>query len=99
MKKVTHMVGTNYKNGQLKSEIKDGILVNYFENGKIKARGAIKDEQMCGKWKFFHKSGDLAQIGEFEFDLQHGEFMRYDKGGNITYHALFEKGKLVKKLK
>lgn len=93
------MVGTNYKNGQIKSKIEDNILINYFENGGIKAHGPIKNEQMCGRWEFFNKSGELAQVGNFEFDIQHGEFIRYDKEGNITYHAFFENGKVINKIK
>lgn len=35
MKKVTHMVGTQYKNGQIKSEIKAENLINYYENVRV----------------------------------------------------------------
>ncbi|WP_432666567.1 hypothetical protein R9X47_09500 [Wukongibacter baidiensis] len=97
-KKVTHEVGKQYKNGQLKSEIKGDQLINYFEDGSVKAQGMIKNEKMEGKWVFNRKGGQLWQIGHFKADAKNGEFIRYDSKGDIAYHVVFENGKVVKKL-
>ncbi|HSJ67102.1 MAG TPA: toxin-antitoxin system YwqK family antitoxin [Anditalea sp.] len=45
-----------------KQQIRDGVghLVTYHDNGKISARGAIKDSIFDGMWKFFHENGQLA---------------------------------------
>lgn len=97
MKKVTDLVGTKYKNGQVKSVLEGDTLFFYYENGILKAKGPLQNETMIGKWEFFHKNGKLSQIGNFNLDIKHGEFTRYDQQGNSTYHAFFENGKLVKK--
>jgi antitoxin component YwqK of YwqJK toxin-antitoxin module len=96
-KKVTHLVGQHYKNGQIKSNIKDDILTNYFEDGSIKAQGKIMNEKMNGTWIFNKKGGTLQQIGNFKDDVKNGEWIRYDSKGEIAYHVEFLNGKSVKK--
>lgn len=94
-KKVTHDVGKTYKNGQIKSEIKGDQLINYFEDGSIKAQGKITNEKMEGKWIFNRKGGQLWQIGHFNKDVKNGEWIRYDSKGNIAYHVVFKNGKVI----
>ncbi len=96
-KKVTHLVGQKYKNGQIKSIVKDDLLINYFEDGTIKAQGRIINEKMNGKWIFNKKGGALMQIGHFKDDIKNGEWIRYDSKGEIVYHVEFSNGKVVKK--
>ena len=97
-KKVTHDVGKTYKNGQLKSEIKGDQLINYYEDGSIKAQGRINNERMEGKWIFNRKGGQLWQIGHFNKDVKNGEWIRYDSKGKVAYHVVFEKDKVVEKI-
>ena len=87
-----------YKNGQKISEQNNGILTYFFKSGKVKAHGPFVGGKMQGKWVFNRGSGELWQIGNFEDDKKHGEFLRYDRSGHIEYHAEFDRGKLVKKL-
>lgn len=96
-KKVTHEVGQTYKNGQVKSEILGDQLINYYEDGSIRAQGKIEDEKMEGKWIFNRKAGQLWQIGHFQADVKNGEWIRYDSKGEIVYHVVFNKGKVVEK--
>ena len=96
-KKVTHLVGETYKNGQIKSIIQGDLLIIYFEDGTIKAQGKIINEKMIGKWIFNKKGGTLMQIGHFKDDIKNGEWIRYDSKGDIAYHVEFSDGKVVKK--
>lgn len=96
-KKVTHLVGKTYKNGQVQSTIQGDLLTIYFVDGTIKAQGKIRQEKMNGKWIFNRKGGDLMQIGHFEDDIKNGEWIRYDSKGEIAYHVEFSDGKIVKK--
>ncbi len=96
-KKVTHLLGEKYKNGQIKANLQGDILTNYFEDGTIKAQGQIINEQMNGKWIFNKKGASLMQIGNFKNDIKHGEWTRYDSKGKITYHVEFLNGKIIKK--
>lgn len=97
-KKATNLVGSTYRNGQVKADTKDDILTHYFEDGIIKAQGRIVDEKMDGKWIFNKKGGALWQIGHFNKDIKNGEWIRYDSKGEIAYHVEVKNGKVVKKL-
>lgn len=97
-KKVTHEVGMYYKSGQVKSEIIDDLLINYYEDGSIKAKGYLLKEQMEGRWLFYRKGGVLWQIGHFHKDVKEGEWIRYDSKGEIAYHVVFKNGKIEEKL-
>lgn len=96
-KKVTHLVGKTYKNGQVQSTLQDDLLTFYFVDGAIKAQGKIINEKMNGKWIFNKKGGSLMQIGHFKEDVKNGEWIRYDSKGEIAYHVEFSNGKIVKK--
>ena len=56
------------------------------------------DGSMEGKWIFNRNTGDLWQIGHFFQNEKHGEWIRYDKKGEVEYHAEFVEGKLTKKI-
>lgn len=96
-KKVTQYVEETYKNGQAKAEIKGDVLIFYFEDGTIKAKGKIRDEKMEGKWVFYKKGGHLWQTAYFTADVKDGELIRYDSKGDIAYHVVFKKGKVIEK--
>lgn len=96
--KVTHDVGTFFKNGQIKSEIIGDQLTNYYEDGSLRAQGKIRYEKMEGKWIFNRKGGQLWQIAHFHDDVKNGEWVRYDSKGEIAYHVVFENGKVAEKI-
>ena len=50
-----------------------------------------------GEWLFYRESGQLWQVGNFEYNLKHGRFIRYDKKDKVEYDKTFVKGKLVNK--
>lgn len=97
-KKVTHDVGTTYKNGQIKAEIVGDELIFYFEDGSIKAKGKILNEKMEGKWIFNRKGGQLWQVGNFTQDVKDGEIIRYDSKDQVAYHVIFKNGKVIEKI-
>ena len=88
-----------YANGQKAYEQKGNIRTYFFITGKVRARGKFIDEKMEGRWIFNRKSGELWQIANFLQNEKHGEWIRYDKNGAVEYHAKFDKGKLIKKMK
>ncbi len=52
---------------------------------------------MEGEWIFYRESGQLWQVGNFEHNLKHGRFIRYNKKDEVEYDETFVRGKLVKK--
>lgn len=82
----------------MKSEIVGDQLINYYEDGSIRAQGKIANEKMEGKWIFNRKGGQLWQIGHFHADVKNGEWIRYDSKDAIAYHVFFKNGKVIEKL-
>ena len=88
-----------YANGQKVFEQKGNIRTYFFKTGDLRAKGKFIEGNMEGKWIFNRNSGELWQIGHFLQNEKHGEWIRYDKKGAVEYHAEFDKGKLIKKIK
>ncbi|MFL3051014.1 MAG: hypothetical protein ACJZ02_04920 [Candidatus Neomarinimicrobiota bacterium] len=87
----------HYTNGQKVYELIKDTLTYFYKNGNLKATGLFINEYMEGKWKFYRESGQVWQVGNFEHNLKHGRFIRYDKKDKVEYDKTFVKGKLVKK--
>lgn len=88
-----------YANGQKVFEQKGNIRTYFFKTGEMRAKGKFIDGKMEGKWIFNRNSGQLWQTAHFLHNEKHGEWIRYDKKGSVEYHAEFDKGKLIKKIK
>ncbi|EKE28873.1 MAG: hypothetical protein ACD_3C00001G0014 [uncultured bacterium (gcode 4)] len=88
-----------YTNGQKISEQNGDILTYYFKTGKIKAKWKSINGIMDWDWIFNRESGELWQIWNFMANEKHGEWIRYGREWKIEYHALFNEGKIVRKIK
>lgn len=86
-----------YKNGQPISKIENQVKTYYFKTGIIKAQGVCINDSMEGEWRFFRENGQLWQVGNFRENLKHGEWIRYDRQGNVEYQEFFEHGKQIRK--
>ena len=65
----------------------------YFENGKIKIQGAIKNNVREGKWEAFFDDGILQSIGMFKNGVRHGEAKVYYHNKQLMYEGMYEHGK------
>ncbi|MBI1315472.1 hypothetical protein GC167_01240 [bacterium] len=65
----------------------------YHENGRLSAKGLLKDGQPDGYWKSYHLNGQLKTEGNrvgMELD---GPWRFYDEEGNLTVQIEYERGK------
>lgn len=44
------------------------VLVEFYENGKIKRTGPVKDSIVHGSWEYFYDNGELMQKGVYIID-------------------------------
>lgn len=88
-----------YANGQIVQELKEDVLIYFYKNGKVKAKGPYIKGLMEGEWIFYRETGQLWQIGNFKGSMKHGHFLRYDRNDKPEYDETFIEGKLVKKSK
>jgi antitoxin component YwqK of YwqJK toxin-antitoxin module len=55
----------------------------FFDNGKPRYTGKLKDGQMHGAWKFFRRDGSLMRTGQFNLGKQVGIWRTYDRSGHL----------------
>jgi antitoxin component YwqK of YwqJK toxin-antitoxin module len=63
--------------------------VDYYDNGKVRFRGANVDGQMHGPWEFFRRDGSLMRAGSFDHGRQVGVWRTYDRAGNVVKETTF----------
>ena len=61
---------------------KSGVFLELYGNGRVKAKGKYKGDQMHGSWMFFRKDGTPLRSGSFRDGRQTGEWITYDKAGS-----------------
>lgn len=88
-----------YKNGQPISKVEDQRMTFFFRTGIVKAEGGYVNGLMEGEWRFYREDGQLWQVGHFKADSKHGDWIRYDRQGNIEYQEVFDTGKKMRKSK
>ena len=79
-----------YSNGQLKKyyskEEYIGFIGNYesyYENGKLKEKGAYNDDDKDGEWSFYYENGNLKEKGAYKDDDKNGEWSFYFSNGQL----------------
>lgn len=69
---------------------KNGLFIEYYKNGGIKAKGKYKGSQMHAKWEFFRQDGSLMRAGEFNNGKQCGTWVTYDAKGKKVKETKFK---------
>jgi uncharacterized protein YdhG (YjbR/CyaY superfamily) len=68
---------------------KNGLFVEYYKNGGIKAKGKYKGARMHGKWEFFRIDGSLMRSGSFDNGKQSGLWITFDAKGKKVKESKF----------
>ena len=67
-----------------KTEIIDGYTIKYHANGKTRwSKGKVVDGEPSGYWEWYRLYGTLKRSGHFEADEPVGEWITYDKQGEV----------------
>ena len=56
---------------------------DYYKEGSVKGKGQITAGQMDGYWEWFRKDGTKLRSGHFETGRQVGEWITYDRRGQV----------------
>lgn len=57
--------------------------IQHHRDGSIWAKGEKLDGEMHGYWEWFRKDGSKMRSGHFDCGKQIGEWITYDKKGEI----------------
>jgi antitoxin component YwqK of YwqJK toxin-antitoxin module len=58
--------------------------IDRHKDGRIKAKGHMKEGELEGHWEWFRKDGTRMRSGYFENGNQVGEWTTYDAKGKIV---------------
>jgi antitoxin component YwqK of YwqJK toxin-antitoxin module len=64
--------------------------IQYHKDGSIWAKGDMVDGECDGYWEWFRKDGTKMRSGYFHMGKQTGEWITYDKKGNIYKTTLIK---------
>jgi uncharacterized protein YdhG (YjbR/CyaY superfamily) len=68
---------------------KNGVFVEYYKNGGVKASGKYKGNYMHGAWEFFRIDGSLMRKGSFTNGEQSGLWITFDAKGRKVKETKF----------
>ena len=79
----------HYKNTDL-----DGIVKDYYENGKLKVEAVYAAGLRAGEARTYYESGVSRSVGVYKNNLQEGVFKTYDVNGRLAKEEMYVKGVL-----
>ncbi|PCI93098.1 MAG: hypothetical protein COB15_16935 [Flavobacteriales bacterium] len=94
----------NYRyhaNGQLQIveiynyQLSIGHVKHWFDNGKLKYDGKMKNDLKEGKWLMYYSNGNIKFDGFFKASKKHGECKNYSENGKLKQIAIFDNGELI----
>lgn len=65
--------------------------IEYHKDGSIHAQGYLKDGVPDGYWEWFRLDGTKMRSGYFQNGKQVGEWVTYDKKGQVHKVTSFDK--------
>lgn len=68
---------------------KNGLFVEYYKNGGIKAKGKYKGKNMHGAWEFYRMDGTLIRSGAFKDGKQTGIWITFNSNGKKVKETNF----------
>lgn len=63
-------------------EVTDGKRFELFDDGSVKAEGAMQAGELHGAWRWYRKDGSLLRTGSFRHGEQTGTWQTYDAAGH-----------------
>ena len=69
------------------SAVTKGRRIEFFDDGTIKAVGAMRDGELHGDWRWYRRDGALLRTGSFRHGEKGGEWATYGRDGRRTTRA------------
>ena len=65
----------------------------YYEDGKVKMEGGMKNGKREGDWKAYFPDGKVQSIGTFENGLRTGKAVVYYSNGQLYMEGMYKEGR------
>lgn len=66
------------------SDVQNGKRFEFFDDGAVKAEGAMKDGVPHGAWTWYRKDGSRMRTGRFANGEQTGTWETWDRAGSLV---------------
>ncbi len=76
----------------IKDDKINGVLLQYYPSGQIKAKIEYKDGQKHGHITLYYPDGQIQIQGKYKNGQKHGRWVFYDKAGNIIHEEKWKNG-------
>jgi antitoxin component YwqK of YwqJK toxin-antitoxin module len=73
----------------------EGLNTDYYDNGKERMKGIIKNGKREGLWQAWYENGNLWSEAEYRNGINHGKTITYFENGKIRYEGKFEEGNKI----
>lgn len=73
------------------SNVRNGVRLDYFDDGTVKAKGRMRDGELDGSWSWFRRDGSLMRTGQFDRGEQVGTWTTWDQEGRMVRESRFRR--------
>jgi uncharacterized protein YdhG (YjbR/CyaY superfamily) len=74
---------------ETEKSVRSGKVRSFYDNGFLKAKGAMRDGAMHGSWEWWRKDGSLMRTGHFKVGVQVGVWRTFDRSGRLVKETNF----------
>jgi hypothetical protein len=90
----------SYRSGKVRGKYatnaageKDGAFTEYYENGKVRAKGTYRGGKLHGPYKAHYPSGTLLSSGTYDDGVLTGKYTEHTPQGNPRLTAVYKDGR------
>jgi len=87
---VVHRKDTLFHPRNIKSTQWDGIMTNYFEDGKISGQFEVRSGKIKGFSRHYDRSGNLLKTYYLDDTIKNGEYREYHPNGKIYVKTAYK---------
>ena len=69
--------------------VETGKLRQFYANGFLQSKGAMRNGEMHDAWQWFRKDGSLVRTGHFKQGEQVGIWQTFDRNGKLVKTTSF----------
>ena len=77
-----------------KEKISDGLVEEFYDNGRLKRRGNRKNGKENGLWEAFYEHGQLSQRGSLIDGKLDGSYETFHDNGQLEQRGIYKNGKM-----
>jgi len=78
------------KDGNYEHRSLNGPVIEYYDNGKVKAKGTYKDGSLKGKYQTYYFDGKIESERYYDNDVPVGEWKGWHANGQQAYWYLYD---------